>query len=296
MAEAPRMRATRKTYLECPYAEKDACKAEGGRFDGERRKWYVPVGAELGNFSRWMPATRHPTTSAPTTEHNPTAPKRAASAHGSPPAAKKQLRFDGTAVASGAAAAPARRCPVHDCDLVLRKVRKDGPNQGRSFYCCPTETDACKQHGTWQWADAQPPGAPQGGGSASPVARPLHAPRRSHVQNLRDSQRAMAAVAKETAPADWICGVHGCHLSKGPFTTKRGEEHNIGRNFFLCPRKSPEDDCGLRGGFRWADGAKPFSPEQCRRAERHHGLAHGSVGVGIVGLDGQPLPCGTAAD
>ena len=49
MAEAPRMRATRKTYLECPYAEKDACKAEGGRFDGERRKWYVPVGAELGN-------------------------------------------------------------------------------------------------------------------------------------------------------------------------------------------------------------------------------------------------------
>ena len=45
-----------KTFLDCPFAEKDACKAAGGEFDVEKRKWFVPVGGVLGFFSRWLPA------------------------------------------------------------------------------------------------------------------------------------------------------------------------------------------------------------------------------------------------
>ena len=37
-------------------------------------------------------------------------------------------------------------------------------------------------------------------------------------------------------------------------------------------------------GFQWADGSAPFSAASCRRAERFHGVAEGSIGVG--GEDG----------
>lgn len=297
MPGAPRMKATRKMYLECPYAEKDACKAEGGRFDGELRKWYVPVGAELGRFRRWLASG---VGTAPTTRPSETgaaALKRPPPAHGTTPAAKKRLCFSDAAQLPG----PARRCVVHNRDLVLRTVRKEGANRGRQFYCCPQETPECKQQGSWQWANdapqrgripTQPVVAASSRGSLAAVSHtstPQHVPRRSHEQNLHDSQRARAAVMK-AAPADWICGVHGCHLSKGPFTARNGEEHNVGRKFYLCPRKSPRDDCSLRGGFRWADGARPFSDFSCRIAEQYHGLRHNSVGVGIAGIDGQPLP------
>ena len=45
-----------RTYLNCPFMEKDECKGMGGRFDHERKAWYVPAGAELAPFlARWPP-------------------------------------------------------------------------------------------------------------------------------------------------------------------------------------------------------------------------------------------------
>ena len=272
MDAAPRMKATRKTYLECSFHEKDACKAEGGWWDGEKRKWYVPVGAELGPFARWLPshASRN-------------APKRRADPSGSPPAAKRRLGFDQAGHLPGArggaactqpptspglrrrshernlqdtrvaaAAVEARRCSVHDCDMEgPLTVNKEGGNKGRKFYVCPQKGGECNSSGGFQWADEP---------------------------------------AYRAAPADWTCDKHGCHLSIGPFSSKRGEVHNVGRRFYLCPQKMAADDCSLRGGFRWADGSRPFSAASCRVAERHHGLPAGGVSVGVVGVDGRALP------
>ena len=42
-----------KTYLNVPYAEKDAAKALGARWDPTNKKWYVPAGKDLALFSQW---------------------------------------------------------------------------------------------------------------------------------------------------------------------------------------------------------------------------------------------------
>ncbi len=42
-----------KVYLDCPYPDKDACKALGGRWDPEYRKWYVPAGIDPDPFRIW---------------------------------------------------------------------------------------------------------------------------------------------------------------------------------------------------------------------------------------------------
>lgn len=44
-----------KTYIEVPFAEKDAAKALGARFDMSRKSWYVPDGLDLINFRKWLP-------------------------------------------------------------------------------------------------------------------------------------------------------------------------------------------------------------------------------------------------
>ena len=41
--------------LRVPFAEKDAVKALGGRWDGAKRVWYVVNAADLAPFSRWLP-------------------------------------------------------------------------------------------------------------------------------------------------------------------------------------------------------------------------------------------------
>jgi len=50
--------ATERTDLDCPFAQKDAAKAAGARWDADTRKWYVPPGADLDAFRRWLPASR----------------------------------------------------------------------------------------------------------------------------------------------------------------------------------------------------------------------------------------------
>lgn len=42
-------------YLNCPYAEKDECKALGGRWDNDAKKWYVPDDHDKDAFRDWWP-------------------------------------------------------------------------------------------------------------------------------------------------------------------------------------------------------------------------------------------------
>ena len=45
-------------YLTCPFGQKEECKALGGRWDPERKAWYVPPGLSLAPFlAKW--GTRH---------------------------------------------------------------------------------------------------------------------------------------------------------------------------------------------------------------------------------------------
>ena len=45
--------AESKTYLNVPYAQKDAAKALGARWDAANKKWYVPTGKDIELFSQW---------------------------------------------------------------------------------------------------------------------------------------------------------------------------------------------------------------------------------------------------
>lgn len=40
--------------LKVPYAEKDEAKAQGAKFDGERKVWYVPDGVDASPFAKWI--------------------------------------------------------------------------------------------------------------------------------------------------------------------------------------------------------------------------------------------------
>ncbi|HVK94722.1 MAG TPA: DUF5710 domain-containing protein [Noviherbaspirillum sp.] len=41
------------TLLAVPFAEKDAAKKLGARWNAERRSWYAPPGIDVSLFSRW---------------------------------------------------------------------------------------------------------------------------------------------------------------------------------------------------------------------------------------------------
>ncbi len=44
-------------YLKVDFAEKDQVKLLGGRWDNDVKKWYIPSGLDLNNFSKWLVAT-----------------------------------------------------------------------------------------------------------------------------------------------------------------------------------------------------------------------------------------------
>ncbi|ALG66804.1 exodeoxyribonuclease VII large subunit [Beggiatoa leptomitoformis] len=50
------MRCEQPIYLNCPFSEKEAVKQLGARFDGDLKKWFIPVGIEIEPFRRWLPA------------------------------------------------------------------------------------------------------------------------------------------------------------------------------------------------------------------------------------------------
>ena len=45
-----------RTYLAVPYAEKDAAKQLGARWDKTEKAWFVPAGVSVDAFAQWMPA------------------------------------------------------------------------------------------------------------------------------------------------------------------------------------------------------------------------------------------------
>ena len=49
--------AQSKTYLRCPFSQKDEAKALGAWWDMAARKWYVPAGKPLQSFARWLPSS-----------------------------------------------------------------------------------------------------------------------------------------------------------------------------------------------------------------------------------------------
>ncbi len=61
-----------KTYLNVPYAEKDAAKTLGARWDPTMKKWYVPAGKDIASFAKWQVATDFQSThSRPTAASSP---------------------------------------------------------------------------------------------------------------------------------------------------------------------------------------------------------------------------------
>jgi hypothetical protein len=58
-----------KTYLKVPYAEKDAAKALGARWDAAEKKWYITESVDPHLFTKWT-AESKPTanTTSPTTK------------------------------------------------------------------------------------------------------------------------------------------------------------------------------------------------------------------------------------
>ncbi|CCE22497.1 DUF5710 domain-containing protein [Methylotuvimicrobium alcaliphilum] len=46
--------AESKTYLNVPYAQKDAAKALGARWDPAQKKWYVPGNKDISLFAQWQ--------------------------------------------------------------------------------------------------------------------------------------------------------------------------------------------------------------------------------------------------
>jgi hypothetical protein len=44
-----------KTYLNVPFAQKDAAKALGARWDAANKKWYVPDNKDITLFAQWQP-------------------------------------------------------------------------------------------------------------------------------------------------------------------------------------------------------------------------------------------------
>ena len=45
--------ADSKTYLNVPFAQKDAAKALGARWDAANKKWYVPADKDITLFAQW---------------------------------------------------------------------------------------------------------------------------------------------------------------------------------------------------------------------------------------------------
>jgi hypothetical protein len=43
-----------KNYLNVPYAEKDAAKALGAKWDPAKKTWYAPEGLVMKDFSQWI--------------------------------------------------------------------------------------------------------------------------------------------------------------------------------------------------------------------------------------------------
>jgi hypothetical protein len=46
--------ADSKTYLNVPFAQKDAAKALGARWDAANKKWYIAAHKDIALFAQWL--------------------------------------------------------------------------------------------------------------------------------------------------------------------------------------------------------------------------------------------------
>lgn len=46
-----------RRYIDVPYKDKGIVKLLGARYDGEKKKWYIPEGVDSKLFDRWMNST-----------------------------------------------------------------------------------------------------------------------------------------------------------------------------------------------------------------------------------------------
>jgi hypothetical protein len=73
-----------RIYLAVPYAQKDAAKALGARWDAAQKKWYVPATLDIAPFAKWhseavaaelsTAATTKPKTRAPSSGNSASRP------------------------------------------------------------------------------------------------------------------------------------------------------------------------------------------------------------------------------
>jgi hypothetical protein len=59
--------ADSKTYLNVPFAQKDAAKALGARWEAANKKWYVPADKDITLFAQWQPQSGTMESSSTTT-------------------------------------------------------------------------------------------------------------------------------------------------------------------------------------------------------------------------------------
>ena len=55
-----------KTYLNVPFAQKDAAKALGAKWDPKKKQWYVPASLDITEFAQWQ--TQSGTAKSPATK------------------------------------------------------------------------------------------------------------------------------------------------------------------------------------------------------------------------------------
>ncbi len=63
--------ANSKTYLQVPFAQKEAAKALGAKWDPANKKWYIPANTNITPFAKWYTTNAHtpPTTPKKTKAH-----------------------------------------------------------------------------------------------------------------------------------------------------------------------------------------------------------------------------------
>lgn len=65
--------ADSKTYLNVPFAQKDAAKALGAKWDTINKKWYVPADKDIALFTQWqVQSVSLEPHSSPVKTHSPT--------------------------------------------------------------------------------------------------------------------------------------------------------------------------------------------------------------------------------
>ncbi|WP_430735331.1 zincin-like metallopeptidase domain-containing protein [Halodesulfovibrio aestuarii] len=55
----PAQPAKDKTYLAVPFSQKNAAKKLGAKWDGKKKSWYAPEGADMTDLDQWLPKEKH---------------------------------------------------------------------------------------------------------------------------------------------------------------------------------------------------------------------------------------------